>query len=178
MTRFGRKSAQYRARIPALILLRSVASHEDSLPVQCNAPILWFFSLFVFRRQSCGSMTFWYGSGSVPLTNGSGSCHFSSLTFKTPTNKYFLKVFCWFLFEGTFTSFKFIKSENSRNLGFSHYFCLMIKGAGSGSTPLTNGSGSGRPKTSLFRRWMHSWINKNLGLLRNSSNSLIRNGQF
>jgi hypothetical protein len=36
---------------------------------------------------------------------------------------------------------------NSRNQGFSCYFCLMIEG--SGSIPLTNGSGSGsrRPKT-------------------------------
>jgi hypothetical protein len=37
------------------------------------------------------------------------------------------------------------KSQNSRNKGFSYYFCLMTKG--SGSIPLTSGSGSGRPKT-------------------------------
>ena len=51
-----------------------------------------------------------------------------------------------------------MKSQNSRNHGFSYYFCLMIEGsvsragsgsvsrAGSGSVPLTNGSGSRRPK--------------------------------
>jgi hypothetical protein len=34
---------------------------------------------------------------------------------------------------------------------FSYYFCLMIEGSGSGSIPLTNGSGSGsrRPKNIL-----------------------------
>jgi hypothetical protein len=36
------------------------------------------------------------------------------------------------------------KSQKSENQGFSNYFCLMIEG--SGSVPLTNGSGSGRPK--------------------------------
>jgi len=31
------------------------------------------------------------------------------------------------------------------NEGFSYYFCMMIEGSGSGSIPLTSGSGSGRP---------------------------------
>jgi hypothetical protein len=41
------------------------------------------------------------------------------------------------------------KSQNSRNQGFSYYFCLMIEGSGSRSVPLTIGSRSGskRPKT-------------------------------
>jgi hypothetical protein len=38
-------------------------------------------------------------------------------------------------------------SQNSRNQGFSFYICLIIEGSGSGSIPLTNGSGSGRPET-------------------------------
>jgi hypothetical protein len=33
-------------------------------------------------------------------------------------------------------------SQNSRNQGFSYYFCMLIEG--SGSIPLTGGSGSGR----------------------------------
>ncbi len=33
------------------------------------------------------------------------------------------------------------ESQNSRNQGFSYYFCMMIEG--SGSIPLTSGSGSG-----------------------------------
>ncbi len=38
------------------------------------------------------------------------------------------------------------ESQNSRNQGFSYYFCMMIEG--SGSIPLTSGSrsGSGRPQ--------------------------------
>jgi hypothetical protein len=61
------------------------------------------------------------------------------------------------LSEGTFSScLKDEKSQNSRNQGFSYYFCLMIEGSGAGdksvsgagfgSAPLTNGSGSRRPK--------------------------------
>jgi hypothetical protein len=38
------------------------------------------------------------------------------------------------------------KSQNSRNQGFSYHLCLMIEGSGSGSIPLTIGSGSRRPK--------------------------------
>ena len=43
---------------------------------------------------------------------------------------------------------------NSRNQGFSFYFCLMIEGSGSGSIPLINESGSGsrRPKNKQIRR--------------------------
>jgi hypothetical protein len=39
---------------------------------------------------------------------------------------------------------KIKKSQNSRNQGFSYYFCLMIEGSGFGSVPLTNGSVSGK----------------------------------
>ncbi len=65
------------------------------------------------------------------------------------------KFFFLLLFEGTFTSFfkdkkSKKKSQNSRNQGFSYYFCLMIEGTGSGSVPLTNGSGS--------RRSINIWI--------------------
>ncbi len=81
-------------------------------------------------------------------------------------------IFCLFLFEGTFTSFfKDKKSKRSNKTveikvfltqgltptelgkGFSYYFCLMIEGAGAGSIPLTNGSGSGftRPKNMWIR---------------------------
>jgi hypothetical protein len=63
----------------------------------------------------------------------------------------FTNFFCLILFEGTFTSFfKDKKSKrvtkNSRNQGFSYYFCMMMEGSGSGSKPLTKGSGSGGPK--------------------------------
>ncbi len=107
-------------------------------------------------------MTFWGGSGSADpclLTNGSGSGSgswirillFSSLTFNMPAkNKFLTQFFLLLLFEGTFTSFfkdkKSKKSQNSWNQGFPYYFCMMIEGSGSGSIPLTSGSGSGRPK--------------------------------
>jgi hypothetical protein len=77
-------------------------------------------------------------------------------------NKFFLKqFFCILLFEGTFISFikNKKKLQNSRNQGFSYYFCLMIEGSGSGvgsgSIPLTDGSGSGsrRPKN-MWIRWI------------------------
>jgi hypothetical protein len=38
-----------------------------------------------------------------------------------------------------------MKSQNSRNQGFSYFFCLMIE-TGSGSVPPTHGSRSSRPK--------------------------------
>jgi hypothetical protein len=58
------------------------------------------------------------------------------------------KLFCILLFEGTVLLHHFSKvkskkkSQNSRNQGFSYYFGSIIKGPGSGSIPLTNGSGS------------------------------------
>ncbi len=72
---------------------------------------------------------------------------------------YFFKFFCLLLFEGTFTSFfkdkkskrshKTLKTVRSK-VYFSYYFCLVIEG--SGSIPLTNRSGSGRPKNIRIRR--------------------------
>ncbi len=47
------------------------------------------------------------------------------------------------------------ESLNCKNQSFSYYFCMMIEGsgsrAGSGSIPLTSGSGSGRPKNTWIR---------------------------
>jgi hypothetical protein len=58
------------------------------------------------------------------------------------------------IFNKNFSAYYFLKvhlhhfskikeSQNSRNQGFSYYFCKMIEGSGSGSIPLTRGSGSG-----------------------------------
>ncbi len=72
-------------------------------------------------------------------------------------------IFWLLLFEATFTPFfkdkKSKKSQNSRNQGFSYYFCMMIEGSGSragsgsGSKHVTSGSGSGsrRPKNTWIR---------------------------
>jgi len=72
------------------------------------------------------------------------------MTFKMPAKKlffntsfpasYFLK-----LHLHHFSKIKSQKeSQNSRNQGFSYYFCMIIEwfGSGSGFMPLTNGSGS------------------------------------
>jgi hypothetical protein len=59
--------------------------------------------------------------------------------------------FCLLLFEGKFTPFSTNKRSKRghktvRIKVFVYYICLMIDGAGSGSTLLTNGSGSVRPR--------------------------------
>ncbi len=90
---------------------------------------------------------------------------FSSLTFKMPAkNKFFNTIFSVYYFVKLhlhhFSKIKSLKeTHNSRNQGFSDYFCMMIEGSGSragnrsGSIPLTSGSGSGRPKN----RWIR-WV--------------------
>jgi hypothetical protein len=75
----------------------------------------------------------------------------------------FKKVFCILLFKGTFISFLKTKSKkevkNSRNKGFSYYFCLLIEGCG--SKPLTNRSGSGsRRSKNMWIRWIRIRIRK------------------
>ncbi len=92
--------------------------------------------------------------GSMPLTNGSGSgswiriLPFLSLTFKMPAKNLF--------FNTIFSAYYFLKlhlhhfskinskkeSQNSKNQGFSYYFCMTIEG-----------SGSGRPRN-MWIRWI------------------------
>ncbi len=136
-------------------------------------------------------MTFWCGSGSrsadpclwlmdpdsdpdpdpaifvIDLQDASKKLIFST-TFSAC---YFLKIHLHY-----FSKIKCQKeSQNSRIQGFSFYFCMMIEGsgsrAGSGSIPLTSGSGSERPKN-MWIRWIriririrnteHKWEKKTL----------------
>jgi hypothetical protein len=96
--------------------------------------------------------------GSMPLTNGSGSCSFRHWPSRCQQKTNKKKFFCLLLFEGTFPSFSKVKSQktsqSSRNQGFSYYFCLVIEESGYGSIPLANWSGSGsrRPKNIRTRR--------------------------
>jgi hypothetical protein len=87
--------------------------------------------------------------GSMPLTNGF-AIDLQDASKKLIFQQNFL---CLLLFEATFTSFfkdkKSKESQNSKNQGFSYNFCMMIEG--SGSIPLTSGSGSGRPKNMWIR---------------------------
>ncbi len=124
--------------------------------------------------------------GSMPLTNGSGFGSgswirillISSLTFMMPTkNNLCLNLFsAYYCLKVHLPNFPKIKSQkesqNSRNQGFSYYCCMMTEGSGSetGSIPLTNGSGSGRPKN-MWIRWIRNTAWKmisSLGTLRSS----------
>ncbi len=92
---------------------------------------------------------------------------FSSLTFKTPAKHFFFfSFFCLFLFEGTFTlSFKEKKSEKSQNSRIK----VFLARAASGSVPLTNGSGSRRPKKNQIRKYLYlfNWLSiQNTGRYR------------
>jgi hypothetical protein len=115
--------------------------------------------------------------GSMPLTSGSRSWirmrildpdpaifvidlqdASKKLIFNTIVSAYyFLKVHLHI-----FSKIKSQKEpQNSRNQGFSYYFCMMIEGSGSGSRAgsgsgsisLTSGSGSGSPKN-MWIRWI------------------------
>ncbi len=121
--------------------------------------------------QCCGSITFWCGSGSADSClwlvdpdpePGPGSSYFRHWPSRCQQKKQISKHF--FLFN-TFLRYIYIiflnvkvkESQNSRNQGFSYNFCMVVEGSGSGSIPLTNGSGfvSGRPKKMWIRCWLH-----------------------
>ncbi len=95
---------------------------------------------------------------------------FSSLTFKTPTitnvfEKVFLLITFWRYIYIIFQRLKVLKTaQNSRNQGFSYFFCLITEESGSGSIPQTSGSGSERlSKVTLIkkrkRNFPHIWVN-------------------
>ncbi len=89
-------------------------------------------------------MTFWYGSGSLPLTNGSGS---GSRFFVSDLQQYFLNLSKQIIFFLIFFAYYFSKvhlhrsskikgikkSQNSRNKGCSYYFYFLLMMEGSGS---------------------------------------------
>ncbi len=95
---------------------------NEGLLYLCVPSLLWVgqerfskrgyvYSPLSIRVQCCGSMPFWCGSGSMPLTNGSGfgsrSCYFrhwfSRVRLKTDLKKWF---FCLLLFEAFFNDKK------------------------------------------------------------------------
>ncbi len=90
--------------------------------------------------------------GSMSLTNGcwSGSCYFRHWPSRWQLKIIFIPInfrdYNFIIFQ------KYVKSHkevtNSRNQGFSYYFCLIVEGSGSGSVPRT---GSWRPKNIRVR---------------------------
>jgi hypothetical protein len=127
------------------------------------------YSTYVSTFWSCGSVTFWYVPRTSGSGSGSGSCYFSPWPSRRQQKTIFLfKIFLLI----TLRRYIYIiflrqkvtkKSQNSRNQGFFYYFCLMIKVSRSGSGPLTNGSGSRRPKNirniRILRIWILCWQN-------------------
>ncbi len=94
----------------------------------------------------------------MPLTNGSGSgsCYFRHWPSRCQQKTIFNTIFyAYYFLKVHFHHFSKIKRQkeslNSRNQGFSYYFCMMIEGSGSGSISLTSGSGSWRPKNMWIR---------------------------
>ncbi len=145
-----------------LIPLRIRKRLSISIPIQIRS-LPW--------KQCSGSMTFWGGSGSgssdpcfwlmdpdsdpdpdpaifvIDLQHASKKIIFNTIF----SAYYFLKVHLH-----NFSKIKSQKeSQNRRNQVFSFYFCMMIEWSGSGSIPLTSGSGSGswRPKN-MWIRWI------------------------
>ncbi len=59
--------------------------------------------------------------------------------------------------EGVADTLQPVKKKYTKNQGFPYNFCLLIEGfgSGSGSIPLTNGSGSRRPKNMRIR-WIRN----------------------
>jgi hypothetical protein len=91
--------------------------------------------------------------GSMPLTNGSGSCYFRHWPSRCQNFSayYFLKVVHLHHFPKK-NSQK--ESQNSRNQGFSYYFCMMIEGSGSGGF----GSGSATLILTIIFDGCHSFF--------------------
>jgi hypothetical protein len=68
-----------------------------------------------------GFVKFWYGSGSMPLTNVSGSDPAIFVLDLQEANKYFL--FCSLLFEGTFNHFS--KIESHKTVGIKVFLTII-----------------------------------------------------
>jgi hypothetical protein len=117
-------------------------------------------------------MTFWGGSGSADpclwlMDPDPGSCYFRHWPSRCKQKTIFLTHFsAYYFLKLHLNHFSKIKSQkesqNSRNQGFSYYFCMMIEG-----------SGSGRPKNMWIRIRIR---NTGLNYLRSVIRLLITEG--
>ncbi len=119
-------------------------------------PLLWPFIYSAVLRIH--DILVWIRiCGSMPLSNrsGSGSCYFHHWPSRGQLKPNFKKVFCLFLFEGTFTSFfkdkKFKKSDKTVGIKVFLTFLLDDRRIRIRIILLTSGSGSGRPKNMWIR---------------------------
>jgi hypothetical protein len=101
-------------------------------------------------------VTFWYGSGSVPLTNGSGcgSGRPKNIWILWIRIRLRIRIRNTCTFKSSFKDKKSYRGHKTVEIKeFSHYFCLMMEGSGGsgGSGPVLvankSGCGCGRPKT-------------------------------
>ncbi len=128
-------------------------------------------SLHKEKGYQRGSMTFWCGSWSADLCLwliDPDPAIFFIIELRDANKTQFLKFFSAYYFSKVhlhhFSKIKSQKeSQNSRNQGFSYYFCMMIEG--SGSIPLTNGS----------RRPKNMWILIRIRIRNTAGNCWIRN---
>ncbi len=106
-------------------------------------------------KQCSGSMTFWCGSG---------SCYFRHWPSRHQLKNYLKKKFFWLLlFEGTFTVHNYSKKKspkevtNSRNQGFSYYYCLMTEESDPDPYLWLVDPDPGSP-SKMWIRWIRIWI--------------------
>ncbi len=98
------------------------ATGSHKLKVQCNVT-------YSLRYQCCGSVTFWNGAGSVPLTNGygidSGFFWFRQWPWRWQLKIFFFlsKFFIYYFFEATFTSFS--KDKKSKRSHKTAWHCTV-----------------------------------------------------
>jgi hypothetical protein len=130
-----------------------VTTHRSAL---CTVLILHSIQTMAKRELLLALLPFWCGSGSadpcldywirIRILDPDPAIFVIDLQDARKKLLFKHHFFCLLLFGGTFTSFFKEKSQkesqNSRNQGFSHYFCMMIEG-----------SGSGRPKN-MWIRWI------------------------
>ncbi len=87
--------------------------------------------IFIQKSNVCGSVTFRYGSGSISLTSGSGSCFSPQWLTRSLQKVFFSKIFCLLLFEGTFTTVLIDKKSTEvtryQKSRFFLIFCLLMK---------------------------------------------------